>query len=89
MTEATVPMWAFSGLLALLQLFVGMLVARLWRAVDENTQAVSKLRELLPSTYATKEELLRAEEYAHEQSHELANHLQGVVNRVTILESRA
>lgn len=87
MEGASVPVWAFMALLGLLNLFLGAMLHRLWQSVDENTRAVSALREILPSVYATKEELRRTEDYARKQSHELANDIQGIGNRVTVLES--
>jgi hypothetical protein len=62
MNESSVPMWAFVALLALFQIFLGILFSRLWKAVDDNTAAVASLREALPTSYATKEDVNRHHE---------------------------
>lgn len=55
----TVPAWAFNIALLLIQAIGGLMVLRLWKAVDDNTAAVTKLAIELPTNYATKLEVDR------------------------------
>lgn len=89
----TVPAWAFMALLGIFNVFLGLMIARLWKALDDNTKALTSLRELLPTMYATKEDVNRHHnedqrefEDVRKTLHGLRDRVHGVDLRVTALD---
>jgi hypothetical protein len=68
-------MWAFVALLGGLQLLTGFMLMRLWKAVDDNTVAVTKIAVDMPKGYATKDELKEVEHFLRQRTHEIANEI--------------
>jgi uncharacterized membrane-anchored protein YhcB (DUF1043 family) len=87
MNEA-VPPWAFTALLAVFNVFLGLMIARLWKSLDDNTQALSSLRELLPTRYATKEEVNRHHEEDAHSFEDVRKNAQGLRDRVHAIDLR-
>lgn len=70
--------WAF-------QILLGLLLTRVWLAIDKNTDSISSLREEIPKTYATKLEVDRHHSddkdnfrLVEDEVHSLRNKLHGV-----------
>ena len=57
--ESSVPMWAFSGLMTVFMLVLGLFMNGMRNALDRTTEAVTKLSIDLPREYTSKADMER------------------------------
>jgi hypothetical protein len=84
----SVPAWAFMALLGIFNVFLGLMITRLWKSLDDNTKALSALRELLPTAYATKEEVNRHHADDQREFDDVSKSIHGLRDRVHGIDLR-
>lgn len=75
------PTWALQFLIVL-----GM--GRVWLAIDKNTDSLAKLREEIPKTYATKEDVKQHHNDDENGFKGMRSHLSELRDRVWTLDNR-
>ncbi len=80
--------WALGALMGLVQLLFGMMLMRLWKSVDDNTNAVNRLSIDLPTHYTSKEESNRHHEEDRQSFEDARQNLYGLRDRVHGMDLR-